>query len=239
MKYFEVLTLLSGLFFYIRFMKQSVIITAGGIGKRMGRDLPKQFIAIQGLPVLMHTINRFVEYDPEIQIVISLPKDFIQMWKDLCHQFDFAIQHEIAEGGKERYHSIKNALQKVNGEIVMVHDAVRPLVSIQTITNVVDGAINNGAAIPVLPIKETLRRGDRVNSQHQDRSEFWSVQTPQAFKIVSLQEAYKIPYSSSVTDDASLVEALGEQVYLTEGNEENIKITTPFDLKLVEFLMKN
>lgn len=220
-------------------MKQSVIITAGGIGKRMGGDLPKQFIAINGLPVLMHTINNFFDYDAEIQIVISLPKDFILMWKDLCQQFNFSIHHEIVEGGKERYHSIKSALKKVNGDIVMVHDAVRPLVSRQTIINVVEKAKINGVAIPVLPLKETLRRGNRENSKHQDRSEFWSVQTPQAFNLLILQEAYKIPYSSSVTDDASLVEAMGEQVYLTEGNEENIKITTPFDLKFVEFLMKN
>lgn len=219
-------------------MKQSVIITAGGIGKRMNNVLPKQFISINGLPVLMHTINKFYEYNAEIQIVISLPKDYIQMWKELCGKHDFMIQHEIAEGGKERYHSIKNALQKVSGEIVMVHDAVRPLVSLQTISKVVEKAKNNGAAIPVLPVKDTLRKGSQDKSQHQDRSEFWIVQTPQAFKLELLQEAYEIPFSSNVTDDASLVEAFGKQVFLTEGNEENIKITTPFDLELVEFLLK-
>ncbi|RYM35762.1 2-C-methyl-D-erythritol 4-phosphate cytidylyltransferase [Brumimicrobium glaciale] len=219
-------------------MKQSVIITAGGIGKRMKSDLPKQYISVQGLPVLMHTINKFYAYDAEMQIVISLPKDFIQMWKDLCEKHEFNIPHEITEGGIERYHSIKNALQKVKGEIVMVHDAVRPLVSIQTISNVTEKAKSKGAAIPVLPIKDTLRKGDSENSQHQDRSEFWIVQTPQAFKLDLLQEAYQIPYSSAVTDDASLVEAMGKQVFLTEGNEENIKITTPFDLKLVEFLLE-
>jgi 2-C-methyl-D-erythritol 4-phosphate cytidylyltransferase len=219
-------------------MKQSVIITAGGIGKRMKSDLPKQYISVQGLPVLMHTINKFYAYDAEMQIVISLPKDFIQMWKDLCEKHEFNIPHEITEGGIERYHSIKNALQKVKGEIVMVHDAVRPLVSIQTISNVIEKAKTKGAAIPVLPIKDTLRKGNSENSQHQDRSEFWIVQTPQAFKLDLLQKAYQIPYSSAVTDDASLLEAMGKQVFLTEGNEENIKITTPFDLKLVEFLLE-
>lgn len=220
-------------------MKQSVIITAGGIGKRMGSELPKQYISINGLPVLMHTVKAFYAYDSTIQIIISLPKDFVQMWNDLCVKHDFNIKHEIIEGGKERYHSIKNALRKANGEIVLVHDAVRPLVSRQTITNVVEKAKSNGAAIPVLPIKDTLRKGTKEISLHQDRSEFWIVQTPQAFKIEILQKAYTIPYSNSVTDDASLVEAIGEQVSLTEGNEENIKITTPFDLKLVEFLMRN
>ncbi len=219
-------------------MKQSVIITAGGIGKRMNSDLPKQYIPVNGLPVLMHTINKFYEFNPEIQIVISLPKDFIQLWEDLCQKHNFKILHEIAEGGAERYHSIKNALKKVTGDIVMVHDAVRPLVSLQTISNVINQAGVKGAAIPVLPVKDTLRKGSVEKSQHQDRSEFWIVQTPQAFKLELLNEAYQIPYSSAVTDDASLVEALGAQVFLTEGNEENIKITTPFDLKLVEFLME-
>jgi 2-C-methyl-D-erythritol 4-phosphate cytidylyltransferase len=220
-------------------MKQSVIITAGGVGKRMGSDLPKQYIPINGLPILMHTINKFYEYDAAIQIVISLPSDFIEMWKKLCVQYDFRVVHEITEGGQERYHSIQNALRKVTGDIVMVHDAVRPLVSIQTISNVIDKAKSNGAAIPVLPITETLRKGTKENSQHQDRSLFWCVQTPQAFQLKILQQAYKIPYSLSVTDDASLVEAMGGEVFLTDGNEENIKITTPFDLELVAFFMKN
>jgi len=220
-------------------MKESVIITAGGIGKRMDSDLPKQFIVVGDLPVLMHTVKRFYEYNSDIQIVISLPRDFVQMWRDLCEQYDFTIHHEVVEGGVERYHSIKNAIKKVEGEVVMVHDAVRPLVSHQTIANVVDKAKSNGAAIPVLPVKDTLRKGNRENSQHQDRSEFWIVQTPQAFQLKTLQEAYEVPYSSSVTDDASLVEAIGKQVFLTKGNEENIKITTPFDLEFVEFLLEN
>jgi|SRR5690554_133338 len=219
-------------------MKQSVIITAGGIGKRMNSDLPKQYIPVNGLPILMHTINKFHEFNSDIQIVISLPKDFVQLWKDLCQKHKFKVLHEITEGGAERYHSIKNALKKVTGDIVMVHDAVRPLVSLQTISNVINQAGVKGAAIPVLPVKDTLRKGSVEKSQHQDRSEFWIVQTPQAFKLELLNEAYQIPYSSAVTDDASLVEALGAQVFLTEGNEENIKITTPFDLKLVEFLME-
>lgn len=219
-------------------MNQSVIITAGGIGKRMKSDLPKQFISINGLPVLMHTIKKFYAYDSEIQIVISLPKDFFQMWGDLCNEHSFDIPHQTTEGGEERYHSIKNALRIVEGDIVMVHDAVRPLVSFQTISNVVEYAKTKGAVIPVLPIKETLRKGDKENSQHQDRSEFWIVQTPQAFKLDLLLAAYQVPYSSNVTDDASLVEAIGQQVFLTEGNEENIKITTPFDLELIEFFLR-
>lgn len=218
-------------------MKQSVIITAGGIGKRMGSELPKQYIPIKGFPILMHTIRKFREYNSGIQIVVSLPRDYMQMWKDLCEKYNFDIQHEITEGGKERYHSIKNALRSVTGEVVMIHDAVRPFVSIQTIINVVEKARTHNAAIPVLPIKDTLRKGTKVNSKHQDRSEFWSVQTPQAFKLELIQKAYQIPYSNAVTDDASLVEAMGMQVSLTDGNEENLKITTPFDLVLAEFIL--
>src|SRR5690554_6945024 len=121
-------------------MKNSVIITAGGIGKRMNNDLPKQFITINGTPILMHTINKFYQYDPKIQIVVSLPKLYIQKWEVLCKEHKFAIKHEVTEGGTERYHSIKNALSKVGGGIVLVHDAVRPLVSVQTIKNVVEKA---------------------------------------------------------------------------------------------------
>ncbi|RFC53561.1 2-C-methyl-D-erythritol 4-phosphate cytidylyltransferase [Brumimicrobium aurantiacum] len=219
-------------------MKKSVIITAGGIGKRMGSDLPKQYLEVCGLPILMHTINRFYDYDKTFEIIISLPSSFIGFWKELCQKHGFEIPHSIVEGGKERYHSIQNALKNATGEIVLVHDAVRPLVNDFTIENVINKAIEDGAAVPVLPIKSTLRKGTKNESKHIDRANYWEVQTPQAFRAEILREAYLIEFSSKVTDDASLVEASGKKVQLTEGNEENIKITTPFDLKLVEFFMK-
>lgn len=219
-------------------MKYSVIITAGGIGKRMNHDLPKQFIPIHGMPVLMHTIKNFYNYDPRFQIVVTLPKEHIQFWEELCEKHEFKIQHKVCEGGKERYHSVKNALGFVDGEIVMIHDAVRPLVNNKTIKQVIEKAEIMEAAIPVLPLKETLRKGTKENNQHLDRSSFWTVQTPQAFKSEVLKEAYKSPFNETITDDASLVEKVGKQIFLTEGNEENIKITTPYDLKLAEFLLE-
>lgn len=220
-------------------MKNSVIITAGGIGKRMGAKIPKQFIEINRLPILMHTINQFNHFDSSMQIVISLPSNFIQMWRDLVVKHNFKVNHEIVEGGVERYHSIKNALKVATGEIVLVHDAVRPLVNEQTIKNVIEKAIESAAAIPVLPIKETIRKGTVNNSEHKDRSKYWTVQTPQAFQRELLNEAYKTPFSKQITDDASLIELLGKPVVLTQGNEENIKITTPYDLKIAEFLISD
>ena len=219
-------------------MKLSVIITAGGIGKRMGEDLPKQFLVLQNKPILMHTIERFYDYNSDFEILISLPTAYIQYWKDLCQEYGFTIEHSIVEGGKERYDSINNALQKVNGDLIFVHDAVRPLVSQQTIKNAEECAVLNNSAVPVLPLKDSLRKGSEKASQHVDRSEYWIVQTPQVFKKELLMAAYKLPYSKDTTDDASLVERLGERVYLSEGNEENIKLTTPFDMKIAEFLMK-
>lgn len=220
-------------------MKLSVIITAGGIGKRMGTDLPKQFLLLHNKPVLMHTIEQFYAYHPDFQIVITLPKQYFAYWDDLCEKYDFSIAHEVVEGGKERYHSIKNALALTHGELIFVHDAVRPLVSYETIKSVEKCAIINSAAIPVLPLKESLRKGNENDSQHVDRSQYWSVQTPQAFQRSLLVDAYSLPFSNEITDDASLIERLGEKVYLTTGNEENIKLTTPYDMKVAEFLMEN
>ncbi|HZH86434.1 MAG TPA: 2-C-methyl-D-erythritol 4-phosphate cytidylyltransferase [Brumimicrobium sp.] len=219
-------------------MKLTVIITAGGVGKRMEAQLPKQFLLLNDRPLMMHTIERFFDYNPKFEILISLPAEFIQFWKDLCEKHSFLIHHQILEGGKERYHSIKNALQIATGDLIFVHDAVRPLVSKQTIKAAEECAILNNSAIPVLPLKDSLRKGNMNESQHLDRSQYWIVQTPQVFKKEILTEAYKLPYSDEITDDASLVEKLGEKVYLSVGNEENFKITTPFDMEIANFLLK-
>ncbi|HLW29363.1 MAG TPA: 2-C-methyl-D-erythritol 4-phosphate cytidylyltransferase [Brumimicrobium sp.] len=219
-------------------MKLTVIITAGGIGKRMGSNIPKQFLLLNEKPLMMHTVERFYNYSSKFEILISLPHDYIEFWKDLCKQHSFTIDHKVVEGGKERYHSIKNALQFASGDLIFVHDAVRPLVSKQTIKSAEDCAILNDSAIPVLPLKDSLRRGSKSNSLHVDRSQYWTVQTPQVFKKELLLEAYSVPYSNTITDDSSLVEKLGKRVFLSTGNEENIKITTPFDIEIAEFLLK-
>ncbi|PKR80185.1 2-C-methyl-D-erythritol 4-phosphate cytidylyltransferase [Brumimicrobium salinarum] len=219
-------------------MKSTVIITAGGIGKRMGEEIPKQFLLLHDQPIIMHTIKKFYNYNPDSQIIITLPKAFIPYWEELCDEYDFCIEHLVVEGGKERYHSIKKALALVNGALIFVHDAVRPLVSIETIESAKKCAIHNLTAIPVLPIKDSLRYGTAKENKHIDRDAYWKVQTPQVFHADILRKAYDLPYTPKITDDASLVEELGYQIHFSPGNEENIKITTPTDLQIANALLK-
>lgn len=216
---------------------RSIIITAGGIGKRMGSEIPKQFIPIKGLPILMHTINCFYEYDSSIQIIVTLPSDWQDYWNELCNQYSFSVKHELVEGGNERYHSIKNALLKVKGSYVGVHDGVRPFVSQSTIKLCFDEVVNQDAVIPVIALSESIRKIEDSSSIAIDRSNYRIVQTPQVFKTTKLIEAYKQGYKPHFTDDASIVEASGSNIYLVSGNSENIKITTPLDLRLAELLI--
>lgn len=220
-------------------MKHTIIITAGGIGKRMGGEIPKQFLLLAGKPVLMHTIERFYQFDNQAQIILTLPNEWKDYWEKLCDNLDFGISHEIIDGGKERFHSIKNALQIAHGELIGVHDGVRPLVSISTIEKCFYTAKAKGNAIPVLEVKEFLRKLENNHSTALVRSEYRLVQTPQVFKSDVLNKAYKQSFHSAITDDASLVESLGIQISLVEGNDSNIKITTPVDLQLAELLIKS
>ena len=219
-------------------MKRTIIITAGGIGKRMGAEIPKQFLPLHGKPILMHTIERFYEFDNQMQIILTLPEEWRDYWDECCRSVDFSISHEIIEGGKERFHSIKNALEIAHGEIIGVHDGVRPLVSLATISNCFQTAKLKGNAIPVVDVKESLRKIENHHSIALVRSEYRLVQTPQCFEAISLKKAYQQKYHPAITDDASLVEALGIQINLVEGNDNNIKITTPVDLQLAEILMQ-
>ncbi len=220
-------------------MKHTIIITAGGIGKRMGGEIPKQFLLLAGKPVLMHTIERFYQFDNQAQIILTLPNEWKDYWEELCDNLDFSISHEIIDGGKERFHSIQNALQIAHGELIGVHDGVRPLVSISTIEKCFHTAKAKGNAIPVLEVKESLRKLENNHSSALVRSEYRLVQTPQVFKSDVLKKAYKQSFHSAITDDASLVESLGIQINLVEGNDGNIKITTPVDLQLAELLLKS
>lgn len=220
-------------------MKHTIIITAGGIGKRMGGEIPKQFLLLAGKPVLMHTIERFYQFDNQAQIILTLPNEWKDYWEELCDNLDFSISHEIIDGGKERFHSIQNALQIAHGELIGVHDGVRPLVSILTIEKCFHTAKAKGNAIPVLEVKESLRKLENNHSTALVRSEYRLVQTPQVFKSDVLKKAYKQSFHSAITDDASLVESLGIQINLVEGNDGNIKITTPVDLQLAELLLKS
>jgi len=215
-------------------IKRSVIISAGGIGKRMGTEVPKQFLLIKGKPIIMHTIEKFHAFDAAMEIVVVLPESYVPQWESLCQKHLFTIDHKVVSGGEERFHSIQNGLTEISGDIIAVHDAVRPLVSETVIRNCFAAAEKSGAAIPVLTISESLRKIEHEKSFAVNREDFRIVQTPQCFTAEIIVKAYQQHYSKLFTDDASVVEAAGNQIYLVEGNSENIKITTPQDLKFAE-----
>ena len=220
-------------------MKRYAIIVAGGKGLRMGGDVPKQFRLIQGKPVLIHTLLAFKRFDPEMGLILVLPKEQIDTWKELCQQHGCDIPHTVVAGGETRFHSVKNGLAAVTDEadaVAGVHDGVRPFVSQEVLQRCYTLAEEKGAAIPVIPVVETIRQLVHGESKTVPRDEYCLVQTPQVFEISMLKRAYLQPYTEAFTDDASVVEAMGHPVWLTEGNRENIKLTTPFDLKVAEIL---
>jgi len=225
-------------FFMLMSLNFSIIITAGGIGKRMGSTIPKQFIEIKGKPILMHTIEQFYSFNSSCQILLTLPSDWISYWKDLIEKHEFKIQHTIVDGGIERYDSIKNTLTYCQNEVIGVHDGVRPLVSHETLNRCLENILEKKAVIPVMNIKESLREIQNEISMAINRSNYVTVQTPQFFTKSTILKAYSLPFHDKITDDASLVEESGEKIHLVEGNEENIKVTTPIDLKIISLLIK-
>lgn len=208
---------------------------------RMGSELPKQFLPVGGKPVLMHTIERFCEYDEDIKIILVLPKDQQGMWLDLCQKHSFNIEHQIADGGETRFESSKNGLSLIpegDDGLVGFHDGVRPFVSVDTIKRCYDEAQRTCAAAPVMPITDSLREMEKNgNTKSVQRANYCSVQTPQVFNITMVKMAFAQPYQESFTDDATVMEQFGCKISLVEGNRENIKITTPLDLKLAEILV--
>lgn len=219
-------------------MKKYVIIVAGGKGLRMGGDLPKQFLPIGGKPVLMHTLEVFRKYDATLQIILVLPREQQQFWKQLCEEHHFAVEHTVADGGETRFHSVKSGLALVQSPgLVGVHDGVRPFVSIEVIRSCYDLAEQHKAVIPVIDVVETVRHLTDAGSETVNRNDYKLVQTPQVFDAELLQKAYAQEFTPFFTDDASVVEAMGVPVHLAEGNRENIKITTPFDLKVGSALL--
>ena len=218
-------------------MKKYIIIVAGGKGLRMGGDIPKQFLPVCGKPVLMRTLEAFHAYDTSIHLILVLPVSQQAYWKQLCEEYQFNLAHEIADGGETRFHSVKNGLALVKEDgLVGVHDGVRPFVSQEVIARCYDEALSLKAVIPVIGVVETVRHLTEGGSETVPRDQYKLVQTPQVFDVALLRRAYEQTYTDMFTDDASVVEALGEKVYLVEGNRENIKLTTPFDLKLAELL---
>ena len=218
-------------------MKTFAIIVAGGKGLRMGGDVPKQFLPIGGKPVLMHTIEAFREALDDVQIVLVLPAEQHDYWQKLCKDYNFRSPELIATGGETRFHSVKNGLAllpKDDEAVVGVHDGVRPFVSRDTIQRCFSTAAEGKAVVPVVPVVETLRQilpdGTSIT---RPRNEYRLVQTPQTFPLALLKQAYEQPYSEVFTDDASVVEAMGKEITMVEGNRENIKLTTPADLKFL------
>jgi 2-C-methyl-D-erythritol 4-phosphate cytidylyltransferase len=220
--------------------KHHVIIVAGGSGQRMQTSIPKQFLLLDGLPVLMHTINRFHKTLPDASIVLVLPSEHLAYWNELLAQFNFDVPHQIAKGGETRFHSVKNGLALVNSGLVGIHDAVRPLVSSSTILRTFEAAKIHGAAVPVLQPSESMRilNTDGTNGEL-IRDALRTVQTPQCFQAEKIIEAYKQEFRPDFTDDASVAEYADFKITLVEGNEENIKITRPIDLNVAEMFLKN
>ena len=219
-------------------MDKYVIIVAGGKGLRMGSDLPKQFLPLGGKPVLMHTLEVFRRYDAALHIILVLPHEQQDFWKQLCAEHDFRIEHQVADGGETRFHSVKNGLALVQtAGLVGVHDGVRPFVSVEVIRRCYELAERQRAVIPVIDVVETVRHLTDAGSETVSRDDYKLVQTPQVFEVQLLKQAYAQEFTPFFTDDASVVEALGVPVYLAAGNRENIKITTPFDLKVGSVLL--
>ncbi len=215
-----------------------VIIVAGGSGSRMGGALPKQFALVGGEPILARTINAFHKALPTARIVVVLPAEHIAFWKNFSARFDIA-KHSIAEGGKERFHSVRNGIEALSDavDLIAIQDGVRPFASREMICRIVECAAKNGAAIPVVNAVDSYRIVEGNESHIIDRTPLRIVQTPQIFAAPILRAAYDTPFRKEFTDDASVVEYSGEKITLCEGDYSNIKITTPNDMVLAEAIV--
>ena len=217
-----------------------VIIVAGGKGLRMGGEVPKQFLPIGGRPVLVRTMERFREALPEVRIILVLPKSQQEYWGELQQRCNIREgDYMLADGGETRFHSVLNGLRLIPDTaegVVGVHDGVRPFVSTEVIRRCYETARKEKAVIPVTSVVETLR--DISEGRNVFRDNYRVVQTPQVFDIQLLKQAYRQPYTEAFTDDASVVESYGRNIVMVEGNRENVKITTPFDLKIAEALLR-
>jgi 2-C-methyl-D-erythritol 4-phosphate cytidylyltransferase len=217
-----------------------VVIVAGGSGKRMGADIPKQFLELAGRPVLMHTIERFKSYNHSIEIITVLPENQLRFWVDLQKKHSFTVPHTLVKGGSNRFFSVRNGLKFVNSPgLVAIHDGVRPFVSIDTIKRCFEKAEKLGNAIPTISPTESLRILNEQGSHPVNRMHVKQIQTPQVFNAALIKKAYLQDYSPEFSDDATVLEKTGEKINLIEGNRENIKITNPEDLLISVALLKS
>jgi 2-C-methyl-D-erythritol 4-phosphate cytidylyltransferase len=221
-------------------MKNAVIIVAGGAGKRMGYTVPKQFIIINDRPIILHTIDKFIEFDPGIEIIVVLAESYYETWQKLVTGSGFDFPVTIAAGGETRFHSVKSGLEQLKGDfLVGIHDSVRPFVTLPTIQLVFSTAELFGCAVPCVPLKESVREVHDEGSTPLDRSYIQIVQTPQVFRSDILRKSYETDYRTRFTDDASVVEAAGYPVRLVQGDEYNFKITSPEDLEIARMIINS
>jgi 2-C-methyl-D-erythritol 4-phosphate cytidylyltransferase len=219
-------------------MEMYVVIVAGGSGKRMGAEIPKQYLELAGRPVLMHTIERFKEFSESIEIITVLPENQLRYWVALTEKYSFAVPHTLVKGGSNRFNSVKSGLKFVNANgLVAIHDGVRPFVSIDTIKRCFETAEKLGNAIPSISPTESLRLLTENGNTHLNRMKVKQIQTPQIFNAALIKKAYLQPYSPEFTDDATVLENMGVEINLIEGNRENIKITNPEDLLISTVLL--
>lgn len=219
-------------------MKKYAIIVAGGAGTRMGTEVSKQFLEIKGKPVLMHSMNRFFDFDEHIILIIVLPEHQIAYWKKLCLVHDFNVPHQIVKGGTERFYSVKNGLSLVEeNALVAIHDAVRPLVSKQTINDAFESAMQYGSGIPTVSMNDSIRQFEGENNFAVNRSNYKIIQTPQCFLSSGIKAAFNQDFKIEFTDDATVLESFGGKIKTTIGNIENIKITSPRDLIIATALL--
>ena len=224
-------------------MKKYIVVVAGGKGMRMGGEMPKQFQLLGNRPVVMVTLERLHMMAPEVELIMVLPAEHFELWDELCAKYEFAVPVKLAKGGSTRFHSVQNGLALIEDSedaVVGVHDGVRPFVSQKVVEECFREAWIHGAAIPMIDLQDSLRHIVGVNGVTEvvPRDRFRLVQTPQVFRLSLLRKAYEQRFIESFTDDASVVEALGEHVAGVEGNRENIKLTTPFDLMVAKTLLE-
>ena len=216
-------------------MQKVALIVAGGKGERMNADIPKQFLLLNGNPILMHTLKQFSHFE---EIVLVLPHSQFEYWQELCDTYNFSKQHTLVAGGITRFHSVKNGLDSIaDNTIVAIHDGVRPLVSTTLIDSLVAETKSGIGVIPIVPVKDSIRKVEGENSVHVDRSNLLKVQTPQCFLSADIQKAYTQDFSDTFTDDASVFEANGGKINTLLGEEKNLKITTEKDLKIASILI--
>jgi 2-C-methyl-D-erythritol 4-phosphate cytidylyltransferase len=221
-------------------LKRYAVIVAGGKGLRMGSEIPKQFLILNGLPVIMHTIQKFAAFE-NLQIVLVLPQSQFDYWKELVKTYKFTVQIQLVEGGETRFHSVKNGLDAITDidSLVAIHDGVRPMIQHEFIESAFIQATKNGNAILAIKPKDSIRKKELLENHAVNRNNYYLIQTPQAFKTSIIKEAYSKADDDNFTDDASVLEGvLKQKIYMIQGDENNIKITSPVDLKIASVLIE-